>query len=205
MSTPIDFFFDFSSPYSYIASTQIQALADKHGRGINWNPILLGVIFKSTNGAPLTDMGMKGEYSKRDFLRSATFCGVPYQHPDVFPQNVVNASRATLWLQWKFPVKANAWIHACFKAIFVDNRNLSDPSVLAELAQELDIPPAQLAEGIQDASIKDGLKARNDLALARGVFGAPFFFVDGEPFWGNDRLPQIDRWLGSGPFLPQQP
>jgi 2-hydroxychromene-2-carboxylate isomerase len=196
----IEFYFDFSSPYSYIASEQIEALAAKYGRSVEYKPMLLGVSFKAAGTAPLVDIPLKGEYSKHDFERSARFAGIPFKYPSAFPISTVNAARALLWLQNIGSAKVNAFVHRCFRAYFREDRNVNDAAVLGDIADELGIDKAALLAAIQDPAIKDQLKRAVDAAVARGIFGAPFIFVDGEPFWGNDRLPQIERWLAQGRF-----
>jgi len=201
MPAPIEFWFDFSSPYSYLASEKIEELAARHGRTVAYKPTLLGAIFKTTGGAPLTELApAKANYFVHDFERSARFAGVPYRRPSVFPIATVGAARALLWLQAQDEAMAVRFLHTAFRAYFVDDRNLSEPTVLAALAAEVGADPAQLARGTQEAAVKDRLKALVDESIARGVFGAPTLFVDGEMFWGQDRLPQVERWLASGPF-----
>lgn len=200
MPTPIEVYFDFSSPYSYLLSEQIEALATKYGRSVKYKPTLLGAVFKVSGMGPLTEVPLKGDYSKRDFARSARYAGVKFQMPDVFPISTVNAARALLWLQSTGSAKSVSFVHQVFRAYFVQNRNINDPVVLGEIAEELGVDPKAMLAATQDAAIKDRLKAAVDESIARGVFGAPFVFVDGEPFWGNDRLPQIERWLQYGPF-----
>lgn len=200
MPAPIEFYFDFSSPYSYLLSEQIEAVATRHGRSVKYRPTLLGAVFKHTGGAPLIEVPLKGEYSRRDFARSARHAGVKFTMPDVFPVGTVNAARALLWLQSSGSAKSVPFVHTVFRAYFTQNRNISEPAVLADIAQELGIDAVAMAAAVQDPAIKDKLKAAVDESIARGVFGAPFVFVDGEPFWGNDRLPQIERWMQYGPF-----
>lgn len=200
MPAPIEFYFDFSSPYAYLASEKIEAIATRFGRSVAYKPILLGAIFKTLGGAPLTEVRLKGDYSRRDFARSARFAGVPFNLPTPFPIGTVAAARGLLWLQSQGSSKSVSYVHRCFRAYFAEGRDLSQPEVLAEVARDLGIDPKALAAGTQEPAVKDRLKALNDEALARGVFGAPFIFVDGEPFWGHDRLPQIERWLERGPF-----
>jgi 2-hydroxychromene-2-carboxylate isomerase len=201
MASAIDFYFDFSSPYSYVASEEIEALAERHGREICWRPILLGVVFKPAGSTPLTEgYGPKARYSVRDFARSAAFVGVPYRHPTVFPVGAVAASRAVLWLQRESPAQAAPFIHAVFRALFVSDRNISEVPVVMELAQKLGIDTDRLAAGVQEDAIKTALRTEVEQAIARGVFGAPATFVDGEMFWGHDRLPQVERWIATGPF-----
>jgi 2-hydroxychromene-2-carboxylate isomerase len=201
MASAIEFYFDFSSPYSYIASEQIEALAARTARALQWRPILLGAVFKASGGAPLTEVyGPKARYSVRDFARSAAFDGVPYHHPTVFPIGAVAASRAVLWLQREQASQAVPYIHAVFRAFFVDDRNVGDATVALDIAQSLGIDTARLAAGVQEDAIKNSLRVEVELAITRGVFGAPTIFVDGEMFWGHDRFDQVERWITHGPF-----
>lgn len=201
MSAEIEFFFDFSSPYSYIASERIEALAARTARPLQWHPMLLGVVFKASGGAPLTEVyGPKARYSIRDFARAAAFAGVPYRHPSTFPIGAVAASRAVLWLQREHSPQVAPYIHAVFRAFFVHDRNVGDATVALDIAQSLGIDKARLAAGVQEESIKNALREQVERAIARGVFGAPTIFVDGEMFWGHDRLEQVERWITHGPF-----
>lgn len=201
MSSPIEFYFDFSSPYSYLASEEIEALAERSGRELQWRPTLLGVIFKTSGGMPLTECyGPKARYSVRDFGRSAAFVGVPYRHPSLFPVGTVAAARALLWLQREHPEQASAFIHAVFRALFVSDRNIGETAVVLEIARALGLDTAALAAGVQDDAIKNALRDAVEQSITRGVFGAPTIFIDGEMFWGQDRLAQVERWIGTGPF-----
>jgi 2-hydroxychromene-2-carboxylate isomerase len=201
MSAPIEFWFDFSSPYSYLASEKIEELAARYGRRVAFKPTLLGVIFRTTGGVPLTELvPPKSRYFVHDFERSARFAGVPFRQPSAFPISTVGAARAFLWLQSRDEAMALRFLHAAFRAYFAHDRSLAEPDVLAALAREVGADPAQMAQGMQEPAIKDRLKALVDESIARGVFGAPTIFVDGEMFWGHDRLPQVERWLATGPF-----
>jgi 2-hydroxychromene-2-carboxylate isomerase len=201
MPTPIEFWFDFSSPYSYLASEKIDELAARHGRKVEYKPTLLGVIFRTTGGVPLTELvPPKASYFAHDFERSARFAGVPFRQPSRFPIPTVGAARAFLWLQARDEATAVRFLHAAFRAYFSQDRNLAEPEVLAALGAEVDVDPVALARGMQEPAVKDKLKALVDESIARGVFGAPTIFVDGEMFWGHDRLPQVERWLAAGPF-----
>lgn len=196
MPKPIEFHFDFSSPYSYIASEHIEALAAKYGRAVDFKPVLLGAVFKATGGAPLTELHQsKAGYAVRDFARSARHAGVRYRQPSRFPIGSVAAKRAVLWLQQHHPELATPFIHAVYRAYFVDDRDISDVAVVADVAREVGIDVDQLAAGTQQPDIKERLKTQVDQAIATGIFGAPTIIVDGELFWGHDRLPQIERWL----------
>ena len=188
----IDFYFDFSSPFGYLASQKIEALAAKHGRTVKWRPLLLGAAFKATGGVPLTQIPLKGEYAKRDFYRSARFHGLEYRHPEPFPVNTVAACRAFYSLAEEKDALRLA--KALFKAYFADNVNIGEPDNVMKVAGTIGLAPS-----ISDQAVKDRTKGEVDAALAKGVFGSPYVVVDGEPFWGLDRFDQIDRWL-KAPF-----
>ena len=196
----IDFYFDFSSPYSYIASEWIEALAARHGRTVNWRAILLGATFQAAELKPPVAYPLKREYSLHDFERSARFAGVPLKNPEKFPIPTQNAARVFWWLHDKRDATASHWARHCLRAYFARGVDLSDPERLKELAAEFGLDPQQAEAVWNDPQWKARLKAANEAAIAAGVFGAPFFMIDNEPFWGNDRRAQIERWLEKGPF-----
>ena len=196
----IDFYFDFSSPYSYIASEWIEATAARHGRTVNWKAILLGATFVAAELRSPVSHPIKREYSMHDFKRSARFAGVPLRMPARFPIATQNAARIFWWLDSTDRSRATGWARCCLRAYFCRGVDLSDAAALDALARRFGLPEGQAEAVYGDAQWKLRLKSANDAAIAAGVFGAPFFVVDGEPFWGNDRRPQIERWLDKGPF-----
>jgi len=199
MPAPIEFYFDFSSPYGYLASEKIEALAEKHGRTVNWNPILLGAVFKQTGAVPLLQIPLKGDYSRRDMHRSAAFHGVrEFRVPSKFPIPSQAAARIVLWLAGRDPALATRVVHALYRAYFVDDKDISSPDVAVAVAATCGVDAAEARAAIDDPAIKDLLKRANDEAIAKGVFGSPYVVVDGEPFWGLDRFEQIERWLATG-------
>jgi 2-hydroxychromene-2-carboxylate isomerase len=200
MRDPIVFWFDFSSPYSYLASELIDQLAARYERKVKWRPIMLGAALKATGGKLLTDIPLKGEYSLRDFDRSARYYGVPFRFPSKFPQITLAAARAYYWLHGQNCGLARDFARAVFRALWVDDKDVSDINVVGELAAGLGIDRVQLEAAVADPAIKEKTKQETDAAIAQGMFGAPFFLVDGEPFWGVDRLPQIEKWLQTGGF-----
>ena len=191
MAAAIDFYFDFSSPYGYLAGEKIDALAARHGRSVSWRPMLLGAAFKLTGGQPLPSIPIKGEYAKRDFLRSARFHGVPMKIPSVFPISGLAACRAFYSLNERDRV---ALAKALLRAYFVDDVNIGEAENVLKIAAGLGHKP-----DLSDSSLKEKTKSEVDAAIAKGVFGSPYFVVDGEPFWGIDRFDQLERWL-KGPF-----
>ena len=197
---PIDFYFDFSSPYSYIASEWIEALAARHGRTVNWNAMLLGVTFQAAELKSPVSYPIKREYSLLDFERSARFAGVPMKLPEPFPIATQNAARIFWWLHDRDATAAAGWARHGLRAYFTRGIDLSNATQLKTLAGEYGLDANEAEAVCADPRWKARLKQVCDDAVARGVFGAPFFFVDGEPFWGNDRRRQIERWLEEGPF-----
>jgi 2-hydroxychromene-2-carboxylate isomerase len=200
MTSPIDFYFDFSSPYGYLAAQRIDALAAKHGRRIVWRPILLGVAFKTTGMQPLPNIPLKGEYSKRDFARSARFHGIAFKLPANFPVGAVAATRAYYWLAGRDEAKAVELARAIYKAYFVDDLDISAADSVVRIGASIGLDADALRAGMNDAATKDRTKNEVDAAIAKGVFGSPYIVVDGEPFWGMDRFDQLERWLAQGPF-----
>lgn len=198
MPAPIDFYFDFSSPYGYLASTQIDDLAGKHGRAVTWRPFLLGVAFKTTGQRPLTEQPLRGPYSLHDFHRSARLLGVPFRMPEPFPFPSLAACRAFYWLADGDAARATTFAKAVFSAAFGDGRDIRSVEAVAAVAAPLGINPGELRAACDDPAVKDRLRAATEDAMARGVFGSPFFIVDNEPFWGHDRLAQVERWLATG-------
>lgn len=200
MSSPIDFYFDFSSPFGYLASCRIEALAAKHGRTVNWRPILLGVVFKQTGMVPLTQIPIKGDYSRRDFERSARFHGIPFRMPPVFPIAGQVPSRIVLWAKARDPALAGRLVRALYEAFFRDGLDISNPDIASDVAAKAGVDRTAARACIDDPAVKDALKREVEEAIRAGVFGSPFVVVDGESFWGHDRFDQIDRWLATGGF-----
>ena len=198
MAGAIDFYFDFSSPYGYLAAEMIEDMGQRCGRAVNWHPMLLGVVFKSTGGQPLTMAPMKGPYSELDMRRSAAFYGVPFNMPSVFPIATQNPARAVLWMQQNHAAHAKQFTLDLFRAFFRSNRDISKLDVVGDVAAGLGYNAEEVIAAAQSDDIKNQLKANVETAITRGVFGSPFFIVDNEQFWGADRLPMLERWLTQG-------
>jgi 2-hydroxychromene-2-carboxylate isomerase len=199
--TPIDFYFDFSSPYGYLMAEKIDAVAAKHGRKVKWHPILLGVIFQATGSRPPADtVSSKGIYMLHDFHRSARFLGVPYNPPSRFPLPTQNAARAYYWLHAQDCALARQFALAVYRSFFVDDLDISAPETVLEIGAKLGVDRNSLAAALQTPEIKAKLKEQCEMALQAGVFGSPHVIIDGEAFFGADRLPQIEHWLATGGF-----
>ena len=197
---PVEFYFDFSSPYSYVASEWIEAVAARHGRAVRWHAILLGATMQAAELKPPVAYPLKREYSYADFARSARFEGLPYAQPAPFPIPTQNAARVFWWLAEQDPARAAAWAHAGLRAYFTRGVPLNDAAALRALCGEAGLDATAAEAAWNEPRYKDRLKAENDAAIAAGLFGAPSIVIDGEVFWGNDRKPQVERWLADGPF-----
>jgi 2-hydroxychromene-2-carboxylate isomerase len=201
LQAPIHFWFDFSSPYSYLANEWIDALALRHGRTVQRHAILLGVTFQAAELKSPVAYPLKREYSIRDFARSARFEGVPMRMPTSFPLPTQNAARIFWWLHdTHSPLAAAAWARAAFRAVFAQGVLVNETAALRTLAAEHGLDAEAAEAAWNDPHWKARLKSECEAAIAGGMFGAPWIVVDGEPFWGNDRKAQIERWLASGPF-----
>jgi 2-hydroxychromene-2-carboxylate isomerase len=198
MADPIDFYFDFSSPYGYFASIKIDRLGERFGRQVNWRPIMIGTAFKASGNQPLVAQPLKGEYSKHDWDRLGRFMEVPWHFPDRFPVAALAPSRAFWWLNQRDAELARRFAEKVFLAYFGDGRDISDPAVTGMIGEALGVDRAALLEAISQAEWKQRLKDETEAAIARGVFGSPFIMVDGEGFWGADRLWMVKKWLERG-------
>lgn len=199
----MDFYFDFVSPYGYMAAMKIEALAEKHGRSIEWHPLLLGVIFKTTGAQPLVVIPLKGDYSLHEMARTARFHGIPFQFPKDFPIATPAAARATYYLRDQLGSVAVAkFVKAVYTAYFVDGVHIGDPLNVIKIAGECGFEADAVAQAIATDDYKNRLKTEIEQAMARGVFGSPFIIADGtagsEGFWGFDHLYQVDHFLQHG-------
>lgn len=199
MTAPLDFYFDFSSPYGYLAAMRINELAASYGRHVNWHPILLGVVFKATGAVPLSTIPIKGPYALHDIDRTARFHGIPFKFPASFPISTQATARAMLFIHDTHGAeRAVEFATAAYQKYFVDGINIGDPENVLRIVADMGLDPAVISEAINSTPIKEQLKSEIEHAMARGVFGAPFIFLDGEPFWGFDRFDQIEAMLKNG-------
>ena len=191
----LSFFFDFSSPFAYLASTQVEGLAARTGATLRFRPFLLGALFKALGGpdVPLFTMPPpKQRHARDDMFRWADFYGVPLSFPTRFPMNTVKALRMILQLpeDQKAPL-----IHAIYRAYWADDRDINDDTVLAELAVGVGLDGPALVAGTKQDAVKERLKVATDEAVKLGLFGAPCFMVDDLLFWGQDRLVFVEKAL----------
>ena len=180
MPSDVEFAFDYASPWSFLAN----ATLSRHfgDARITYVPVYLRGFQSFSQGVPYSPA--KLSYLMRDFVRSATHAGVSYQMPSVFPINGLHALRAAVAAQRAgvFP----ALHDALFRAAWQQGRDVSDKATVVAIAREAGF--AGVADHIDDAEIKNALRASTDRAVARGAFGVPTFFVGDEMFWGHDRM-----------------
>lgn len=198
MPEPIDFFFDFSSPYGYLAAARIEEVLGGRGREIVWRPYMLGAAMKLSGSRPLVQVPLMRDYVAHDFARSARRYRIPFQLPEPFPIAALAPTRAFYWLHDRDPGSAKAFAQAAFAAYFAAGRNVAEPEVVREIVHDLGLDAEAVVGAIASGAVKQRVKEETDRAIKRGVFGSPFVIVDGEPFWGNDRLEQASKWLETG-------
>ncbi|WP_119165985.1 2-hydroxychromene-2-carboxylate isomerase [Algihabitans albus] len=198
MNEPLVFYFDFSSPYGFLAAREIGELAARHGREVTWKPMLLGAVFKQNGMQPLMDIPLKGDYARRDLSREARRVGIDFRLPDSFPFASIAAARAFYWLWDRDPAAARDFGLALFERAFIAGQDISKSQSVLSVGEARGMNCEELEKALQDPALKDRLRREVEGAIAAGVFGSPFVLVDGEPFWGYDRFPRIEGWLETG-------
>lgn len=188
MSKMVEYYFDFGSPAAYLASTQLPALASDTGATVLWRPMLLGGVFVATGNASPASVPAKGKYIFRDFARFAGRYGVPLKTNPFFPINTLTLMRIAVGLQMRQDPRFMEYCNTMFRAIWVEAHNMNDPATVASVLQAAGFDAPALLALASEQAVKDQLKAATEEAVARGVFGAPTFFVDEQMFWGQDRL-----------------
>ena len=198
-AAPIDFYFDFISPYGYLAAARIEEIGARYGRPVKWRPFLLGVTVLQVMGIkPLMETPLKSDYLVIDRPRMAKLLGVPLTVPDLDGVNGVAASRAFYWLAGRDEARAKALARRLFERLWAEGRDITDAGVVADEAAALDVSRETIEAALADPRVKDLLRSAVDAAVARKVFGSPFFIVDGQPVWGVDRLWMVEHWLRHG-------
>lgn len=200
MPNPIDFYFDFSSPYAYLLARDLTHLAQRHQRSVNWHPILLGAVFKQTGRRPPIDDSTRGQYLRHDIQRVARRKGLYLRWPESFPFSSLPAVRAFYWLQQISQKRAQHFAAALLDQVWIEGTAVDTPESLIAVAERLDVDTQAMLAAIQTDPIKDLARQSTEAAMQRGVFGAPMVFIDDEPFWGNDRLDDMTHWLETGGF-----
>ena len=196
MPGPIAVYFDFPSVHSYLGLAQLQEVAARHGRAIDWRPISLMDLWKAHDYMPLGNPIAKGRYIKKDFIRTAGLLGLPLTIPASFPGGDLSHARHLVWrVRATDQALAGALTVRLMTAYWAVGRDIAEPEILAELAAAAGIGADEVAASTVDADARAACAAETASAAAQGIFGAPHMIVDGEPFWGHDRIRYLDMWL----------
>lgn len=188
MTRQVEFLFDVGSPATYLAYTQLPGIAEAHGARIAWRPILLGGVFKGSGNVSPVTVPAKGRWMFDDLRLWAKHYGVTFALNPGFPVNTLALMRGAVGMQMRAPDQFLRYMDAVFKAMWERPRNLNLPEEVDAILREAGFDPGQFAALIADQEVKDRLKQNSDEAVARGVFGAPTFFVGKQMFFGQDRL-----------------
>jgi 2-hydroxychromene-2-carboxylate isomerase len=186
MSKTVEFFFDFGSPTSYLAFTQLPGIAQAAGAQIIWRPMLLGALFKAIGNQSPVSLPAKGRYMFQDMARFAKRYGVPLKLNPFFPINTLQLMRGAV--AYAGTPEFDRYMQAIYQGIWVQQLNLGDAQVVAQVLTQAGLDPAEFASKIEDEALKQQLKDNTEEAAKRGVFGAPTFFIDGLMYFGQDRL-----------------
>ena len=197
---PIEFWFDFISPYGYFASTRVDALAARHQRTVDWRVFFMRGLVQEKLGItePIFTLPIKGDYFRADVPRMARWFGVAYDPISVVDFNPLPAERAFLWAKARDPAAAVGFAKRVYRATFGEARNLSSPDAVAAEIDRVGLNGAALREALDGTALKRELATQTEAAAARGVWGTPTFIVDGELWWGSDRMTLLDEWLARG-------
>lgn len=190
-----EFWFDFGSPAAYLAFTQIPRIEAETGAQAIYCPMLLGGVFQATGNHSPATIPAKGKYIFDDFKRFAKRYDVPFNNNPHFPINTLLLMRGAAGMQQQHPEQFSAYCKAVFQAIWVDALNMNDPAIVGAALHKAAFDPQQLMALANDPATKDALKTTTTEAVSRGAFGAPTFFVDGQMFWGQDRLDFVKEAL----------
>ena len=188
MNRTVEYFFDFGSPTSYLAWTQLPRIAAEVGAEIVWRPMLLGGVFKATGNASPVTVPAKGRWMNGDIARWAARYGVPFRFNPHFPINTLTLMRGATGLQMRQPADFARYLAVVHRAMWESATNLGDPAVLAATLAAAGFDAEAFMALVADPEVKARLVATTEEAVARGAFGAPTFFVGDEMFFGQDRL-----------------
>jgi len=192
---PILFYFDPISPFGYLGSVEIERLATRLGRRVEWRPVLIGItILKVMGLKPLPQTPLKGDYLRHDALRLAQFLDIPFRYHGLTGVNSVAALRAFVLLKESDEGLAKAFAQRIFDRLWVRGVDITSADAVVEEASTLNIDAKSLRKNIATDEAKDALRQQVDAAIHAGVFGVPYFVVDGESFWGVDRMWMIEHW-----------
>jgi 2-hydroxychromene-2-carboxylate isomerase len=187
MAKTVEFYFDVGSPYSYLAYKALPGIAAAHAAQIVWRPMLLGGVFKATGGHSPAGNPAKRKWMDEDMQRWAARYGAAFTRNPHFPINTLILMRGAVGMQMRGP-DFHKYVEVIFHAMWVEPRNLGEQQELAAVLRQAGFDADAFQTLVSDPEVKEQLKNNTEKAVARGVFGAPTFFVGEEMFWGQDRL-----------------
>lgn len=197
MAGPIDFYFDFGSPYSYIAANKLEGFSSRNGKKVNWRPILQAALHKMWNDPEQS--AARFDYLQRDAWRTARQLRMPLNWPSVYPVNSIAAARAYYWVEQTYDEeKALQFALGVFKAYWVTDHNIGDADFILNVAERYRLDSAAMFDGINKQEIKDRLHQMTDVAFQRGALDVPTVFVGDEMFVGAHSIDQMERWAQVG-------
>lgn len=191
----VEFIFDVGSPYTYLAWHALPKIAAAKGADIIWTPVLLGGIFQATGNRSPVETPAKGQHLEVDLQRWARLYGVTYVSNPHFPINTLMLMRGAVAMQMRSDVDLQRYLSAVFTAMFEQPCNMNDPAAVGAVLAKAGFDPQELLALTQSPEVKARLKSNTENAVARGVFGAPSFFVGDQLYWGQDRLNFVEAAL----------
>jgi len=196
MPNPILFYFDFASPYGYLASQRIDAFAARFARTVDWRAILIGPAMKETGAQPQTAVPLRAAYAREDLPRLAKLWGIKFTEPPGMPIFALQAGRAFWWAhEAEGPDAARRLALALYAAHFGRGEDIASADGVLDVAESAGFARDAVAAGLGDPAVKERLKEESAASLRRGVFGSPWFVMDAQNFWGVDRLYVMEEIL----------
>ncbi len=193
MSKTVEFYFDFTSPYSYLAATRLPQIAEKTGAEIAYKPILLGALMDAVGNRPPATCRNKAKYMMQELQDIAVEYGVPFTFPAKFPIMALMPLRGTLLIE--NDLREEPFIQQVFRAYWGEGKDITKEEVIAPIAEECELNWTHFQRECKEEAIKQKLKDQTNEAVERGLFGVPTFFVDGKMYFGNESLPRIEKAL----------
>lgn len=191
----VSFYFDFSSPYGYLAAERMDEFEARTGVTVIWRPFMIGAAFKQTGQSPLLEQPIRGPYFRHDMERCARLQKTPFAIPENFPYAALVPTRAYYWLASTSPTLARKFAKDIYRGYFADGLDMSDPENVFAAASRHSVDVGEMRAAVESQTWKDHVRTVTQDAIKMGAFGSPFFFYEGEPFFGNDRIDQLAQWI----------
>jgi 2-hydroxychromene-2-carboxylate isomerase len=195
MGKTVEFFFDVGSPAAYLAFRRLPGICAEAGATLAWRPMLLGGVFQATGNHSPATIPAKGRYLFVDLQRFASRHGIAFRQNPFFPINTLTLMRMASGLQLRDPQRLVPFVDAVYRAIWAEECDMNDPAVVSRVLQDVGFDAEQLLALAGEPAVKEHLKSQTQEAVARGVFGAPTFFVGDAMYWGQDRLDFVKEAL----------